>query len=100
MTKNLPIQAKIITVSDKFNAYAQKVKQALEQEEFKVEIDSRIESISRRVREALTEKVPLIITLGEKEEQNNTVSFRSLDGEICFFGKKIEDLIQLIKRKV
>jgi threonyl-tRNA synthetase len=92
-----PVQARIITVADRFEGYAKKVQEALEKESFRIEVDATAESIPKKVRDAQVEKVPLIITVGEKEEQNNTVAPRTLDGKVKF-GMKVEELIELMKK--
>lgn len=92
-----PVQARIVTVADRFENYAKTVRDELEKNDFRVEIDSRAESIPKKIREAQVEKIPLIITVGEKEEQNNTVAPRTLDGKVKF-GIKLAELIEVMKK--
>jgi threonyl-tRNA synthetase len=92
-----PVQARIVTVADRFEPYAQKVKSELEKENFRVEIDSSAESIPKKVRDAQVEKIPLIITVGEKEEQSKTVAPRTLDGKVKF-GMKVDELLSIMKK--
>lgn len=98
-----PVQVRILPISDKFNSYANSLKEELP---FRVEIDSRAESINKKVRNAQLEKVPVMLIVGEKEIKNNSVSVRTLDGEVKFgikksvFIKRISDLINSRSRQV
>ena len=66
-------------ISDKFENYAEKIKINLEEAGIRVEIDSRTEKIGYKIREARNKRVPYMIIIGEKEEDNKTVSVRSRD---------------------
>ncbi len=94
-----PIQARILTVADRFNLYAQKVKEELEKNNLRVELDTRTESVEYKVRDAQLQKIPLILTVGEKEEKNGTIAVRTLDGNVKF-GVKVPDLIKKINENV
>ena len=59
-----PVQIRILTVADRFNDYANKLKEEFEKNNLRVEIDSTAESIGKKVFEAQNEKIPLIITVG------------------------------------
>lgn len=71
-----PVQVKILTIAEKFNDYAVKVKDILEEAGVRVEIDNRNETIGKKIREAQLEKVPYSLIVGENEVQNGTVSVR------------------------
>ena len=90
-----PIQARILTVADRFNLYAKKIKEELERDNLRVELDTRTESVNYKVREAQLQKIPVIINIGEKEEKSNTVAVRTLDGKVKF-NVKVKDLINRI----
>lgn len=66
-------------IYDKFENYAEKIKINLEEAGIRVEIDSRTEKIGYKIREARNKRVPYMIIIGEKEEDNKTVSVRSRD---------------------
>ncbi len=72
-----PKQIKIIPISEKFNAYAEKVNNQLIQNGVRSEIDGKNESLSYRVREAVKQKLPYVVIIGEKEMNNGTVSVRT-----------------------
>jgi len=86
-----PIQARILTIADRFNLYAKKIKGELERDNIRVELDLRVESVNYKVREAQLQKIPIIIIVGEKEEKSNTVAVRTLDNKVKF-NVKIKEL--------
>jgi threonyl-tRNA synthetase len=90
-----PVQARIITVADRFDLYAKKIKEELDKNSIRSELDLRKESVGYKVREAQMQKIPLIINVGEKEEKNNTVAVRTLDGKVKF-NVKVKDLVKQI----
>ncbi len=71
-----PQQAVILPISDKFNDYARKVAAYLEERDIRVEIDERNEKIGRKIRDNEMKKIPYMLIIGEKEEENNEVSVR------------------------
>ncbi|MCT4508783.1 MAG: threonine--tRNA ligase [Tepidibacter sp.] len=78
-----PVQVKVLPISDKYIDYANKVKEILFDKGIRVEIDNRAEKIGYKIREAQLEKVPYMLIVGEKEQENNEISVRSRDkGEI------------------
>lgn len=92
-----PLQVKVLTVADRFSGYAEKVKDELVNAGFRVEVDARTESVSYKVREAQSLKIPVIINVGEKEEKNKTVAIRTLDNKL-HFGVKVKDLISKMQK--
>lgn len=74
-----PVQVKILPISDKFVDYASEVKRNLESNGLRVETDLRTEKIGYKIREARNERVPYMIIIGEKEENDKTISVRSRD---------------------
>ncbi len=74
-----PVQVKVLSISDKFNDYAKAVKEQLETEGLRCELDDRAEKIGYKIRAARMERVPYILIVGEKEMENGTVSVRKRD---------------------
>ena len=72
-----PVQVKILPISDKFIAYADKVKEALEAADIRAEIDTRSEKIGYKIRSAQLEKIPYMLVVGQKEEEEGVVAVRS-----------------------
>lgn len=74
-----PVQVKILPISDKYNDYAAKVKEQLAAEGLRCEIDNRAEKIGYKIREARMDRVPYIVVVGEKEQEEGSVSVRKRD---------------------
>jgi threonyl-tRNA synthetase len=71
-----PEQARVMTVSDKFNDYAAKVAAELKGRGLRVAADLRPEKIGYKIREAQLEKIPYMLVVGDKEQQAGTVAVR------------------------
>ncbi|MBI5359148.1 MAG: threonine--tRNA ligase [Planctomycetes bacterium] len=71
-----PVQVIIASISEGNVAYAEKLAEQFRSEDVRVETDVRNERISLKIRDAIAEKVPYILIVGEREEQNNMVSVR------------------------
>ncbi|HNV01014.1 MAG TPA: threonine--tRNA ligase [archaeon] len=93
-----PEQVRIISISEKFNDYANKVKKELLENEIRVKIDDRNETLGYRIRDAQKEKVPYIIVVGAKEETEGKVAVRPRVGEQEIL--KIEEFIEKIKKEI
>ena len=71
-----PVQVKILPITDRHVAYAQKVAAAMFDQEIRVEVDDRSEKIGYKIREAQVQKVPYILLVGDKEIETNAVAVR------------------------
>ena len=76
-----PEQAIILPVSEKHEKYAKKVLKSLENNEIRALIDSRNETIGKKIREAEMSKIPFMLIVGESDEASNTISVRKHGGE-------------------
>lgn len=90
-----PVQVRIVPVSDKNLKFAEKVKKELEKNDVRVEIDYTSTTVEYKVRNAQLQKIPYVLTVGEKEEKNETVAVRARDGKVKF-GVSIEDFTKQI----
>jgi threonyl-tRNA synthetase len=72
----MPEQAIILSLSEKYENYAKKVLQLLENHEIRATTDNRNETIGRKIREAEVQKLPFMLIVGEEEEKNGTISVR------------------------
>jgi threonyl-tRNA synthetase len=90
-----PVQARIITVADRFNEYAEKILKELKQAGIRVEFDSRAESVSKKIRDAQMQEIPVVINIGEKEVDAKTIAVRTLDGKV-HFKVKTDSLVKKI----
>lgn len=96
-----PEQVIIIPISEKFNTYATKVKDALTSIDARVKLDDRNETLGWRIREAQKLKVPYIVVVGAKEEEANNVAVRPRVGnqEVIKLEAFIEKITKEIKEK-
>ncbi|MDC7996309.1 threonine--tRNA ligase [Altibacter sp. HG106] len=72
----MPEQVAILSLSEKYEKYAQKVLNLLENNEIRALVDNRNETIGKKIREAEMNKIPYMIIVGEQEEQSDTVAVR------------------------
>ena len=72
-----PVQVKLLPISDNQVEYALKLKENLEAQSVRVELDDRNEKIGYKIREAQMQKVPYMLVMGEKEVEASKVSVRS-----------------------
>lgn len=72
-----PVQVKLLPISEKHHEYAYKVREALEKEGIKIELDERAEKIGYKIREARMQRVPFILVVGAQEEEEGKVAVRS-----------------------
>ena len=91
-----PDQVILLPISDKYQNYSEKVLESLENSEIRALVDNRSEKTGRKIRDAEVSKTPYMVIVGEKEEQDGTVSVRKHgEGDIGTFT--IEEFISLIK---
>ena len=98
-----PEQVRILTIADKFEPYAKKVYDRLRDLGVRVELDSRNETIGKKIREAQVQKVPYTLIVGENEVKKNTVSVRKRavgDEGVLSVDDFVSRLLQEIKDKV
>jgi len=96
-----PTQVLLIPVKESDSPYAQKVKEELEKNQIRVDIDSRNETLNKRIRNAELEKTPYCLILGDREARQGQVSVRkkgSGDQGAIALDKFIEELINQIKQ--
>jgi threonyl-tRNA synthetase len=72
-----PVQALVLPVSDRFNDYAAEVRNRLAEQEIRVELDDRSESIGRKIRDGELRKAPYMLIVGEREQASDSVSVRA-----------------------
>ena len=88
-----PVQVKVLAIGEGHVEYANKVKDALEANHIRVEVDARNEKIGYKIREAQLKKVPYMLVVGDKEMADGLVSVRSRsDGELG--QMTIEDFVK------
>tara|TARA_B100000780_G_scaffold71717_2_gene47992 strand:+ start:6370 stop:8316 length:1947 start_codon:yes stop_codon:yes gene_type:complete len=94
-----PEQVIILCVSEKHEKYAEKVLNYLENNEIRASLDSRNETIGKKIRQAEMNKIPFMLIVGEKEYTNQSVSVRKhREGDLG--SKSTKELVELIKKEV
>ncbi|MBQ7470262.1 MAG: threonine--tRNA ligase [Pseudobutyrivibrio sp.] len=97
-----PTQVKVLPVKnddDELNAYSQKLVDALNDADVRVEFDTRSEKLGYKMREAQIQKVPYLAVLGKNEEAEGTVSYR-LHGEQGTTTVKFDEFVELIVNEI
>ncbi len=95
----MPEQVIILPISDKYQIYTEKVLHLLENSEIRALVDNRSEKTGRKIRDAEVSKIPFMLIVGEKEENEGTVSVRR-HGEGDKGTYSIEDFIALMKKEI
>ena len=94
-----PVQVKVLPISDKYMDYAQKVLDELNNSGVRAEIDTRAEKIGYKIREAQMKKIPYMLVVGAKEEEDGLVSVRSrFEGDEG--QKTLPDFLAAIKMEI
>ncbi|HZK09150.1 MAG TPA: threonine--tRNA ligase [Bacteroidales bacterium] len=94
-----PVQAIILPISEKYQAYAEKVLSLLHYSDVRVEIDTRSEKTGKKIRDAEMQRIPFMLIVGEKEETDGTVSVRK-QGEGDMGAFSVDGFAELIRDEV
>ena len=95
-----PVQVAILPVSDKTNNYAKKIAEKLNEAEIRVFLNDKSDKIGAKIRNAEINRINVMLIIGPKEEENNTVSVRrKFSGDLGTFdqGMLISGLLDEIK---
>ena len=93
-----PVQAMVMTITDKHIPYADGVLEKLRKAGIRAEIDKRNEKIGYKIREAQMQKVPYMLVIGDKEMESEGVAVRKRSGEDLGF-MEIDGFIAMIKEE-
>jgi len=94
-----PVQVVVLSLTDKNQKYAKEIKDKLEEEGIRVELNDKSETISKKVRDAQMEKICYVVTVGDKEQKNKTLAIRTRKGEVTF-GVKLDKFIKDLKEEI
>jgi threonyl-tRNA synthetase len=94
-----PVQAVVISITEKQSEYAKKIAENLKNQGFRVEVDLRNETIGLKIRDHAMQRVPFQIILGEREQSDNTVAVRTRDGE-DLGAMSLEDFTQRLNKDI
>ena len=94
-----PEQVRILPISEKYQKYAEKVLELLNNSDIRAQIDDRSEKTGRKIRDAEMQRVPYMLIVGEKEETDSKVSFRK-QGSGDQGSVSIDEFIEMIDNEV
>jgi len=92
-----PTQVRILTITDRADAFAAQVEDALRREGLRAEKDLRNEKIGFKVRDAQMEKIPFLFVIGDRESEEGTVTVRKRKGN-NIGTMKLEDAVRLVRK--
>ncbi len=94
-----PDQVIILPISEKFNDYAKKVLNFLNNSDIRTLVDERSEKIGKKIRDSELKKIPYLLIVGEKEATSETVAVRK-QGKGNIGSMKIEDFVHFLEEKL
>jgi len=92
-----PIQARVLFITDDQKPYAQQVYQALQAHGMRIELDESHEPLNAKIKTAQLDRIPWMLVVGQKEQDNQTVTLRHASGR-QEFGLSLQDLINKIEK--
>ena len=95
-----PEQVRILPISEKFQSYAESVLAELKKAGIKAAIDERAEKIGYKIREARLDKIPYMLILGAKEEENQNISVRHRGDDGDMGSMQLSDFIRDVKEEI
>ncbi len=93
-----PEQVIVLSISEKYEKYAKKVLNLLENDEIRALVDDRNETVGKKIRDAEIAKIPFMVIVGEKEEKMNCITVRRHGGEDLGMIT-IEEFAEIIKNR-
>jgi threonyl-tRNA synthetase len=94
-----PTQAILLPINDDLAPYADDLKKQFEKNGIRTEMDDRAESLNKKIRDAQINKIPLILTIGEKEKESGSLSIRTLDGKVTY-GIAMEEFFSRVREHI
>ena len=94
-----PDQIAVLAISEKYEDYAKEVYESLKQDDIRGLLDNRDEKIGRKIRDAEVKKIPYMIIVGEKEQEQNQVSVRR-HGEGDVGTMSLADFVEMFKKDI
>jgi threonyl-tRNA synthetase len=94
-----PVQARVLAFTDRNNKTAEKACKALQDAGIRADADLENHTVEHKVREAATQKIPYVITIGDKEEESGRLAVRTRDGKVKF-GVKLDDFVKQVTAEI
>ncbi|MDP3800388.1 MAG: threonine--tRNA ligase [bacterium] len=93
------VQVSVLPISDKQSEYANKIANELAEAGIRFEVYEKNETIGKKIREAETQKIPYLVIVGAKEEENKTVAIRKRGGE-DLGAMSVTDFVGKLKKEI
>ena len=94
-----PVQAVLIPIADRHVDYCLKVRDRLKSAGLRVQIDSGVERMNAKIRNAQMQKIPYMLVVGDREQEGNAVSVRLRSGE-DLKSKTIGEFLELAQNTI
>jgi len=94
-----PVQSIIIPITDAQNSHAEGLRGKFASEGIRVEVDARSETMEAKVRDAQLRKIPYIVVIGRREEENGTLSVRKRTNEVKQ-GVSVDAFLGAVKKEI
>ncbi len=94
-----PVQAVLLPINQDLADYAHEIGKELESHKIRCDVDKRSETLKKKIRDAQLNYIPIIITIGDKEKQNKTLSVRTLDGKVRM-GMAMDEFIKSVSHHI
>ena len=95
-----PVQVRILPIADRHADYAEKVKNELADVGIRVEVDNNQSTTEYKIRDASLQKIPFMVVVGDKEEQNNTVAVRTREDSKVKYGVPLKDFVKEVQKLI
>ncbi len=94
-----PVQIRLLSLTDRNKKYVEKLEKEFKEFGIRVDVDTRSESMGKKVRDAQAELIPIIVTIGDKEQKSKTLAVRTLDGKVSF-GIKTKIFLEKVQNSI
>ena len=94
-----PVQVSVITVTDRNKKFAKEIYKRLIENNIRAELNEEAETLGKKVLKSQQQKIPYIITIGDKEDKNKTLAVRTRNGKIKF-NVKMNNFIEILKKEI
>lgn len=95
-----PIQVRVLSFTDRNTKSAEKILEKLKEEGIRADSDFSSSTMGEKVRNAILMKIPYVITIGDKEEEKNTIALKKRGEEKPKFGIKLEEFLKELKEEI
>ena len=94
-----PVQVRVLTITDKEIPFAKDIYEKIKSEGIRVELDSRNEMLSYKIRESQLQKIPYMVVVGKRETENKLLTVRKRNGE-NLKNISLENFLKMIREDI